>query len=75
MGWSPPTKVTVILALLCLIGGLFIFIEFFFSVFGGILPPLALGPFTSDQTWGIIGMALVFFAWFLMYLGVQITGM
>lgn len=74
MGWSPPTKVTVIFSLLFLLGGLFILIELFFNFFG-ILPAFSLGTLSSTETWGVIGMVLVFLAWFLMYLGVQIKGM
>jgi len=69
MAWTPPTKFTVLFSFLLLAGGLFILIELFFSLAGGILPVLVLGPFNSLETWGIIGMGLVFLAWFLMFLG------
>ena len=74
MAWTPPTKFTVIFSFLCLAGGLFILIEHFFSL-AGVLPPLTFGTFTSDQWWGIFGMALVFLAWFLMFLGVRVRGL
>ena len=74
MAWTPPTKFTVLFSFLLLAGGLFILIELFFAL-TGILPALALGPFNSAETWGIIGMALVFLAWFFMFLGVRLKGL
>ncbi len=74
MAWTPPTKFTVLFAFLLLAGGLFILIELFFSL-TGILPVLTLGPFNSLETWGIIGMGLVFLAWFFMFLGVRLKGL
>ncbi|MHA1234191.1 MAG: hypothetical protein ACTSQL_03785 [Promethearchaeota archaeon] len=74
MAWTPPTKFTVLFSFLLLAGGLFILIELFFSL-TGILPALALGPFNSLETWGIIGMGLVFLAWFFMFLGVRLKGL
>jgi len=75
MAWTPPTKFTVIFSFLFLAGGLFILIELFFAIAGDILPVLALGTFSSTETWGIIGMGLVFLAWFLMFLGVRLKGL
>ncbi len=74
MAWTPPTKWTVIFSFLVLAGGLFVLTELFFGL-TGVLPILALGTFSSNETWGIIGMGLVFFAWFLMFLGVRLKGM
>ncbi|MBY8979179.1 MAG: hypothetical protein KGD72_02205 [Candidatus Lokiarchaeota archaeon] len=74
MAWTPPTKFTVFFSFLLLAGGLFILIELFFSL-TGILPVLALGTFSSTETWGIIGMGLVFLAWFFMFLGVRVKGL
>ncbi|MHA1914545.1 MAG: hypothetical protein ACW986_15055 [Promethearchaeota archaeon] len=45
-----------------------------FVVFGGILPTLTLGTLTSGETWAVIGLILVFLAWFLMFLGVRLKG-
>ncbi len=73
MAWTPPSKITVILSFLCVAAGLFILVELFFTL-TGILPVLALGTLSSTETWGIIGMALVFLAWFLMFLGVRLKG-
>ena len=74
MAWTPPSKITVILSFLCVAGGLFILVEVLLGL-TAILPVLALGTFSSQETWGIIGMALVFLAWFLMFLGVRMKGM
>jgi len=74
MAWTPPTKFTVIFSFLLLVIGLFILIELFFSL-AGILPVLVLGPFNALETWGIIGMGLVFLAWFFMFLGVRLKGL
>ena len=74
MAWTPPTKFTVFFSFLLLAAGLFILIEQYFSL-TGILPPLTFGTFTSDQWWGIFGMALCFFAWFFMLLGVRLKGL
>ena len=74
MAWTPPTKFTVILTFLLLAGGLFVLIELFFGL-TGVLPALALGTFSSTEVWGMIGMGLVFLAWFLMFLGVKMKGL
>ena len=74
MAWTPPTKWTVMFSFLVLAGGLFVLTEIFFG-FSGVLPVLALGTFTPSETWGIIGMGLVFLAWFLMFLGVKLKGL
>jgi len=75
MAWTPPSKLTVIITFLLLAAGLFILVELFFAPLGGILPALNIGTFTSGQWWGIIGMTLVFLAWFLLYLGVRMKGL
>jgi len=74
MAWTPPTKFTVILSFICLAVGLFILIELLLGLYS-ILPALALGTFSSSEIWGIIGMGLVFLAWFLMFLGVRVKGL
>jgi len=74
MAWTPPTKFTVIISFLILAGGLYVLTDLFF-VTPGLLPILALGTFNHTETWGIIGMVLVFLAWFLMFLGVKMKGL
>ena len=74
MAWTPPTKFTVIFSFLFLAGGLTILAELLLGL-TTLLPVLALGTFSSSETWGIIGMVLVFLAWFLMFLGVRVKGL
>ncbi len=73
MPWTPPTKFTVVFSFLLLVVGLFILIELFFNL-TDILPVITFGNFNSTESWAIIGMALVFLAWFLMFLGVILKG-
>ena len=74
MAWTPPTKWTVTFSLLVLAGGLYVLTDLFF-ITPSLLPVLALGTFSSNETWGIIGMGLAFLAWFLMFLGVRLKGL
>lgn len=74
MGWTPPSKLTVIITFVLVAVGLFLLVELFFGL-TGILPALNIGTFTSDQWWGIIALTLVFLSWFLFYLGVIMKGM
>ena len=74
MAWTPPTKWTVTFSFLVLAGGLFVLTELLLG-YTSVLPILALGTFSSNETWGIIGMGLVFLAWFLMFLGVRLKGL
>lgn len=74
MAWTPPSKLTVIITFILLAIGLFVLVELFFGL-TGILPALNIGTFSSNQWWGIIGMTLVFLAWFLFYLGVIMKGL
>ena len=74
MAWTPPSKLTVIITFLLLALGLFVLVELFFAL-TDILPALNIGTLTSVQWWGIIGMTLVFLAWFLLYLGVRMKGL
>jgi hypothetical protein len=64
----------VIITFLLVAVGLFVLVELFFGL-TGILPALNIGTFTSNQWWGIIGMALVFLSWFLFYLSIIMKGM
>ena len=74
MAWTPPSKLMVIITFLLVAVGLFVLVELFFGL-TGILPALNIGTFTSNQWWGIIGMALVFLSWFLFYLSIIMKGM
>jgi hypothetical protein len=74
LAWTPPSKFTVILSLLILLGGLFVLIEVIFGV-PGVLPAFNLGTLSVNETWGLIGLILVFLSWLLMMLGVRVKGM
>ncbi len=74
MAWTPPTKWTVVFSFLVLAGGLFVLSELLLE-YTNVLPTLALGTFSSAEVWGMIGMGLVFLAWFLMFLGVRLKGL
>jgi len=74
MAWTPPTKWTVIFSFLILVGGMFVLSELLLE-YTNVLPPLALGAFSSAEVWGMIAMGLVFIAWFLMFLGVRLKGL
>ncbi|NVM43320.1 MAG: hypothetical protein HWN79_00245 [Candidatus Lokiarchaeota archaeon] len=75
MAWTPPSKFTVTISFLFLAIGLFLLVDIIFGHLTGILPPIAIGTFSSDEWYGIIGMTCVFLAWFLMFLGVRMKGM
>ena len=79
MAWTPPKKSTYILSFILMILGLVFFIEVYFQVMGlyTYLPTLTfLEPtLNSDEVWVIIALFLMFFAWFLMVLGVRVKGL
>jgi len=71
MAWTPLTKFIVILSCLLLAGGFYVLNVIFF-VTPGLLPTLALGTLNHTETWGLIGTGLMFFAWWLMFLGLKL---
>jgi hypothetical protein len=77
MSWTPPSKFTVVLSFLLFLGGLFIIIDLIFTPFaaGSILPVIGFAGFGNQESWIIISLILIFFSWFLFYLGVQLKGM
>jgi hypothetical protein len=74
MSWTPPSKFTVILSFLLLVGGFYILIELFFNL-TGVLPVIGFAGFTNTESWAIIALAIIFFSWILFYLGVQLKGL
>lgn len=78
MGWSPPKKITYVLSILFFILGVILVIEVAFGVlsFYSILPLITIFQPTlnSEDVWLIIGLFLMFLAWFLLILGVRIKG-
>ena len=75
MAWTPPSKFTVFLSFLILVGGLFLLIVLIFGIPGITLPAFNLGTLSSTETWGLIGIIIVFFSWLLFLLGVRLKGM
>ncbi len=79
MAWTPPTKLTVIVSFICVVLGLILLIELIWGVMGfySVLPVLTfLEPnLSSYDVWLVIGLFLMFFAWFLMILGVRVKGL
>ena len=79
MAWTPPTKITVIVSFIFVVLGLILLIELIWGVMGfySFLPALTfLEPtLNSAEVYLIIGLFLMFFAWFLMILGVRVKGM
>jgi hypothetical protein len=74
MAWTPLVKVTVILSFLLFVGGFYILTNLFF-VTPDLLPTLALGTFNHMGSWGLIGTILMFFAWWLMFLGLKLESL
>ena len=68
MPYSPPTKKTVLLSLVCVIIGIIL----------GIIGFLGLFPHSGGIDWNqilvYIGFGLTFLSWLLMYLGVVLHG-
>ena len=78
MGWSPPKKITYVLSILFFILGVILVIEVTWGVlnFYSILPDVTIFQPTlnSGEFWLVIGLFLMFLAWFLLILGVRIKG-
>ena len=75
MGWTPPTKITVVITFLLWIFGLFVLIDQVFLDPDSLLPEFSLGTFSSFETWILFAMIAFFLAWFLMFLGVKLKGL
>jgi hypothetical protein len=79
MAWTPPTKITVIFSFIFVVLGLILLIELIWGPMGfySSLPLLTFAEPTlsSKDVWYIIGLFLMFFAWFLLLLGVRIKGL
>jgi len=78
MGWTPPSKFTVILTFLLLVFGIFILVDLIFlspddEILVGI--DLSIGDFTQYEVWGIIAIIILFLSWFIFYLGVRLSGL
>ncbi|MFX1312694.1 MAG: hypothetical protein ACFFHD_08795 [Promethearchaeota archaeon] len=71
MGWTPPSKFVVIITLIFMVFGIFIFMDLYMGLWDTFLPELLLGEF---NVWDLIIVILFFLTWFLFYLGVKLKG-
>lgn len=71
MGWTPPSKLIVILTFLLMAFGLFIFMDKLLPLWPDVLPTIQIDGY---PVWMIIGMILFFLTWFLFFLGVKFKG-
>ncbi|MFX1279320.1 MAG: hypothetical protein ACFFA3_07875 [Promethearchaeota archaeon] len=77
MGWTPPSKFTVIIAFLLMAFGVYIIIDLIFLNVDGFLidTDFTLGDFTVIETWSLIAIIVVFLSWFIFFLGVKLKGL
>ena len=77
MGWTPPSKFTVLITFLLMVFGMFLLVDLFFLVPDELLVhiDISIGDFTKYEVWAIIAMVVLFLSWFLFYLGVRLSGL
>lgn len=79
MGWTPPSKFTVIISFLLCALGIFILYDlaFFLPENEGVISEMdfKIGDFNLYETWMLIAMVVLFLTWFLMFLGVRLKGL
>ncbi|TKJ22088.1 MAG: hypothetical protein CEE43_07685 [Promethearchaeota archaeon Loki_b32] len=71
MGWTPPSKFCVILTFLCMVLGIFIFMDIVMDIWDPFLPTFDLFGYNG---WFVIALILFFLTWFFFYLGVKLKG-
>ncbi|MFX0023596.1 MAG: hypothetical protein ACFE9S_14815 [Candidatus Hermodarchaeota archaeon] len=72
MGWTPPTKFTVILAFLLMVFGIFILLDVIDLLWIGFLPYFEIA---GKHGWIVISLIVFFLSWFLLFLGVKLKGL
>jgi hypothetical protein len=76
MAWTPPGKFTVFLTFLLMAFAVFIVLDQSVAFWPGTyLPTFFLTGYSSFQSWMIIAAVVIFFSWFLFFLGVKLKGM
>ena len=82
MAWTPPTKFTVIISFLLCVIGIFILYDLGFILPSGNInesilvdTDFKIGDLSVYETWMLIAIVVLFLAWFLMFLGVRLTGL
>lgn len=71
MGWTPPTKATVIITFLLMGFGIFLLLDISSWLWVGFLPYFPIGP---ENGWHVIAVIVLFLSWFLFFLGVIFKG-
>lgn len=78
MAWTPPSKFTVMISFLICVFGIFILYDLAFLLPEGdsilLETDFKIGDWDIVQTWMFIAIVVLFFAWFLMFLGVRLKG-
>ncbi|MFX0023597.1 MAG: hypothetical protein ACFE9S_14820 [Candidatus Hermodarchaeota archaeon] len=72
MGWTPPSKFTVVLTFLLMVFGIFILLDQLLGAWTPLLPALN---FAGYDGWLIIALILFFLTWFLFFMGVKLSGL
>ncbi|MFW9876976.1 MAG: hypothetical protein ACFFG0_28105 [Candidatus Thorarchaeota archaeon] len=79
MGWTPPSKFTVIITFLLLAFGIFILVDILFLLPEGnellVYIDFTFGDYDQYQTWGLIALIILFLSWFIFYLGLKLSGL
>jgi hypothetical protein len=71
MGWTPPTKFTVVFTFILMAFGIFILLDLSGLIWTGFLPYFVIG---TENGWFIISLIVFFLSWFLLFLGVKLKG-
>ncbi len=72
MGWTPPTKFTVILTFLLMAFGIFILLDISSLLWSSFLPYFDIA---GNHGWIVISLIVLFLSWFLLFLGVKLKGL
>ncbi|MHA2182943.1 MAG: hypothetical protein ACXAAH_16105 [Promethearchaeota archaeon] len=70
-GWTPPSKLIVILSFLTMVFSIFILLDNTALFWASLLPAFLIGTYNG---WFIIALILIFLTWFLFFLGVKLSG-
>ncbi len=71
MAWTPPSKLIVILTLILMVFGIFIFIDVYMTFWDSLLPTIEI---FNISLWDLLILILFFLTWFLFFLGVKLKG-
>ncbi|MFX1500121.1 MAG: hypothetical protein ACFFDH_04055 [Promethearchaeota archaeon] len=71
MAWTPPSKFVVIITLIFMVFGIFIFLDLHMNFWDSLLPTIEV---FEINLWDLLILILFFLTWFLFYLGVKLKG-